>query len=1059
MKRLLLRSGIVALISLGLFRPAAADTVEATAALNAPAVSVGGNAEFHWGPIVSQTNMTLQGAANVHYPQKFAGGSITAGHVTHCMNPGDPTSGPGTPYNEWYCGTPAPEYPKINFNDYRNLAIAEGNSCGGQACLNPPVINTDTDCFVHGQRKIWFFDNDVTISGGYFCGVLVTKGAVKFTGNGSQSLTIMPPSDAWKQYEVGTPSSGADSSAAGEYPGDSGFQQSAAPVTLSNVSFQGYVYATTGYNSVGGTVILGGVQFGQGASSSFGGTTLYFSTQTIIVEPQSGTVDQPIIFPGTECTSGSIDVTLIDGTPGASIYYSLDGTAPSVLYTGPIHVAGPATTTLLAKATAAGLVDSQSASATYTFSSTCGGGTVSAPALGALIPAETPAGSPAFTLTVNGSNFVSPAVVTWNGIDRTTTFVNAGQLTAAITAADVQAVGSAVVRVRNPDAQLSNPLTFTITSTGGGSPAPVLTSLSPNSQTAGSAAFTLIANGSNFASGAILTWNGSNRTTTVLGSTQLNAAISANDIANAGTATVQVRNPDAQVSGSLPFTITSLPLPTIHFSAATYSATEDSGFTRITVTRQGVDLSGISTVQFATTDDTAFAGKNYTRVSGSLTFASGDASKTFEVPLINDGLADGNKTILLTLSDPSGATLDTPDHAVLTITDAGAPPVAPPSAPFINQLIPFSALVTHAGSFTLRVLGAGFDASAALVVWNNGPTLPIVQRSTSEIDVTMDPALWANTPGSYPVIVRNPSMDSNAATFTVEPAGNPNPPPFVVQQPFADPNPTYTTTSVLSVLGGTLSPGGEAKLKYDWQPIGVQPQEYSFSENKSNGAKHMTATFKGPGIYRFKVVITDTSDPDALLSVETNELAVEVKSAAATLTLSPKYQVITPDQTPTITATVRDQFGALMNPDLVWTHSAGSLSTSKTSAVVSVNSQVRNVHITATLPDTALSDDADLLVMFGSGGVADLSNVSVGPIPYKSTSGLAGVTFRGLNPGIKIRIFSTDGRLVDSFESGNDSEKVWTLTNSHGSRVASGVYFYIVEGAGQKKEGKLVLIL
>ena len=63
---------------------------------------------------------------------------------------------------------------------------------------------------------------------------------------------------------------------------------------------------------------------------------------------------------------------------------------------------------------------------------------------------------------MNGSNFVSGYGVRWNGEDRTTTFVSATQLTAAITAADIAAPGTASVTVQNQGGA-SNALPFTIT--------------------------------------------------------------------------------------------------------------------------------------------------------------------------------------------------------------------------------------------------------------------------------------------------------------------------------------------------------------------------------------------------------------------------------------------------------------------------------------------------------------------------------------------------------------------------------------------------------------------
>jgi hypothetical protein len=92
--------------------------------------------------------------------------------------------------------------------------------------------------------------------------------------------------------------------------------------------------------------------------------------------------------------------------------------------------------------------------------------TVNNPAPGAssLSPSSGVAGGPAFTLTVNGSNFVSTSVVRWNGADRTTTFVNNAKLQAAIPASDVASTGTAQVTVFNPTpgGGTSNNLTFSI---------------------------------------------------------------------------------------------------------------------------------------------------------------------------------------------------------------------------------------------------------------------------------------------------------------------------------------------------------------------------------------------------------------------------------------------------------------------------------------------------------------------------------------------------------------------------------------------------------------------
>jgi hypothetical protein len=74
-----------------------------------------------------------------------------------------------------------------------------------------------------------------------------------------------------------------------------------------------------------------------------------------------------------------------------------------------------------------------------------------APVLTSLNPSTLTAGGPAFTLTVDGTNFVSNSAVRWNGANRTTTFVNTSQLTAGIPASDIASTGTASVTVANPE--------------------------------------------------------------------------------------------------------------------------------------------------------------------------------------------------------------------------------------------------------------------------------------------------------------------------------------------------------------------------------------------------------------------------------------------------------------------------------------------------------------------------------------------------------------------------------------------------------------------------------
>lgn len=108
--------------------------------------------------------------------------------------------------------------------------------------------------------------------------------------------------------------------------------------------------------------------------------------------------------------------------------------------------------------------------------------------------------------------------------------------------------------------------------------------------------------------------------------------------------------------------------PVLQFTTANFAVTEGSPGV-LTVTRTGSNSNGNVSVDYVTTSGSAIAGTNFTAVSGTLTFLSGETSRTISVPTLNDNKLDLFLTATVTLSNPVGATLGAQTSATLTIAD------------------------------------------------------------------------------------------------------------------------------------------------------------------------------------------------------------------------------------------------------------------------------------------------------------------------------------------------------------------------------------------------------
>ena len=167
-------------------------------------------------------------------------------------------------------------------------------------------------------------------------------------------------------------------------------------------------------------------------------------------------------------------------------------------------------------------------------------------------------------------------------------------------------------------------------------------------------------------------------------------------------------------------------------------------------------------VDYATGDDTATAGSDYTATSGTLTFAPGDTSEEIRVPVSGDTAVEPDEKLLVGLDAPAGAplrdgratgTINGDDVALTSLTpDRGGTP----------------------GSATITVTGAGFGPGSGLSLSRGGAVLagtnPTAYADGTRLSATVD--LTGAALGAWDVNAtgRGGATASRPAGFTVEAA-------------------------------------------------------------------------------------------------------------------------------------------------------------------------------------------------------------------------------------------------------------------------------------------------
>lgn len=216
-----------------------------------------------------------------------------------------------------------------------------------------------------------------------------------------------------------------------------------------------------------------------------------------------------------------------------------------------------------------------------------------APVLAGISPSHIGAGGPAFEVAVSGSRFVSTSVVLWDGSAVPTTFAGPELLLATIGANLIPTGGTHTISVSTPMPQggVSSGATFTVDN-----PGPTLTSVSPATAAVGTGPRPVTLTGSNFVTGSIVTYNGTQIASSFVSSTQLSATVPASmmTVGHVGSLVVTNPAPSGAASGPVSFTVTN-PVPGLSYITPTRGS---AGGGPITLTLTGVSFMTTATVLF-----------------------------------------------------------------------------------------------------------------------------------------------------------------------------------------------------------------------------------------------------------------------------------------------------------------------------------------------------------------------------------------------------------------------------------------------------------------------------
>ena len=230
------------------------------------------------------------------------------------------------------------------------------------------------------------------------------------------------------------------------------------------------------------------------------------------------------------------------------------------------------------------------------------------------------------------------------------------------------------------------------------------------------------------------------------------------DVGGANIATLSTSAFDSDPSNNSSQTAFEVVVPRLAFSSAAYNVAESGGTALLTVTLDTPNPFADTSVAYATSDGSAQAGSDYTAHSGTLIIPAGQASASFGVSIADDAAPEGGETVLLSLSNASGALLATPSSAPLTIlsNDGIASPQITSALPLgAKRGVAYSHQFTASGlpqpSFTL----AAGALPSGLVLSTDGMLagMPTQVGSYTGISVTASNGLLPDATQTFSIVV------------------------------------------------------------------------------------------------------------------------------------------------------------------------------------------------------------------------------------------------------------------------------------------------------------------